>query len=116
MRSREELKPCPFCGEKEELTVEYDDRCYYVRYSNCSARGEEASSTKEYAIKAWNTRKAFFPEDMEIDTEKLKALIDKTYVTECSNSCQADICCISQGKECILALAMLHSAELIKAK
>ena len=66
-----ELKPCPFCGEDVQLKEEIDydtDRLvgYYVfnseRYSDMSTplcygcSLDEAFSTKEETIKAWNTR------------------------------------------------------------
>ena len=53
------LKPCPFCGEGDELYVEktqdgYDYR--YVRCAMCGSQGEQCSK-RDVAIKCWNTRK-----------------------------------------------------------
>ncbi len=51
-----ELKPCPFCGEKLNLT--YDgllSEIYWIRCGECYTTGPTKDTTEE-AIKAWNWR------------------------------------------------------------
>ena len=56
-----ELKPCPFCGDKDLIDYEYQN--YYsspycrlrVACRKCGARGPLCDS-KEQAIDAWNKR------------------------------------------------------------
>lgn len=51
MSNGKKLKPCPFCGEKVELSNavgEYWVQCYCQAMRNTEAK----------AIEAWNTRKA----------------------------------------------------------
>ena len=33
------LRPCPFCGEAENLYIGMEDGIYFVRCSDCGARG-----------------------------------------------------------------------------
>lgn len=50
------LKPCPFCGEKNNLT--YDgllSEIYWIRCGECCATGP-TKDTMEEAIKEWNSR------------------------------------------------------------
>ena len=53
------LRECPFCGEKEaEYTQDkddYGDTSRYVRCGYCGSRGEECA-TREQAETAWNQR------------------------------------------------------------
>lgn len=87
MKSREELKPCPFCGGEATLTV-YDldtnmigARPYQckIECSNCDCSSSTYGDSRETKIedkkvmvtKLWNTRKAFFLSDMEIDEREL---------------------------------------------
>lgn len=56
-----DLKPCPFCGDDEELRVEADKACacpcyWWVVCGACSCR--VAAESREGAIAAWNTRAA----------------------------------------------------------
>jgi Lar family restriction alleviation protein len=54
----EELKPCPFCGEKavlEDTVTGIKTVLYYVSCLNCPAT-MEFSSSKEESAKAWNQR------------------------------------------------------------
>ncbi len=51
----EELKPCPFCGEKENLIIHMGTGWqYFVICKKCNA--DRFAESKENAIKAWNTR------------------------------------------------------------
>ena len=54
-----ELKPCPWCHYHKDLRVERNEysfsNWYYVRCTNCDARGPEDTTEKE-AIDAWNKR------------------------------------------------------------
>ena len=70
---RPELKPCPFCGSKANLTemrgVSLEGSLFMVECSNCSAiigrhretyqasKGYLHFYNKEDAIEAWNTRR-----------------------------------------------------------
>lgn len=48
----EELKPCPFCGEKAAIGCDWD--CYDVYCIGCNAHIE--LDGMEDAIEAWNRR------------------------------------------------------------
>ena len=52
-----ELKPCPFCGEKEYLNVSLKSSLYFTKAvcNECGAGGPNSSSA-ELAIEAWNKR------------------------------------------------------------
>jgi Lar family restriction alleviation protein len=53
-----ELKPCPFCGDKELQVHNFDTidgKRYEVWCWQCGARGTVTSS-EEAAIKRWNRR------------------------------------------------------------
>ena len=54
-----ELKPCPFCGNKAEIinTGNHFPRVFYriVCYSFCTMQGK-LYDTKEEAVEAWNRR------------------------------------------------------------
>lgn len=55
-----ELKPCPFCGgEAEMLKYPRCERKYVVVCKNnlCNASIGQYSTSKENALRAWNTRK-----------------------------------------------------------
>jgi Lar family restriction alleviation protein len=50
------LKPCPFCGEKEEFAYGFSESGgVFVWCFICDCRGPE-SSTKKEAIAEWNRR------------------------------------------------------------
>jgi len=52
-----ELKPCPFCYEKEIIIDKYpNNSIYYAVCTNCNAQSTIASR-KETVVKLWNTRK-----------------------------------------------------------
>ena len=55
----EELKPCPFCGEKTELEIddpfEFIAEDFFVFCNKCSTTGP-LGETKDEAIAAWNRR------------------------------------------------------------
>ena len=58
-----QLKPCPFCGEKAELSSgRFDGKdTSYVTCTRCGSRGEfffvcPRYASAEKAIKAWNKR------------------------------------------------------------
>ena len=49
------LKPCPFCGSKDDLLINDEDYEVFVFCWSCEARGPEMFS-KNDAIEAWNRR------------------------------------------------------------
>jgi len=51
----EDLKPCPFCGSKDDMLINDEDYEVFVFCWSCEARGPN-KSTKTDAIKAWNRR------------------------------------------------------------
>ena len=56
MNEKLELKPCPFCGEKEKIGFDfYDDDSVCIECWGCLAHGTLASD-KTTAIEAWNRR------------------------------------------------------------
>lgn len=49
----EELKSCPFCGEKENFMIHR----HFIECRKCGCRGRTAKSLRtEDVIKAWNKR------------------------------------------------------------
>lgn len=52
---KQELKPCPFCGNEAELT-HYEVDGYLPHCTRCDGMIEHWFSEKEEAIKAWNKR------------------------------------------------------------
>lgn len=54
----EELKPCPFCGNKKILVAyeEQLDNAYDVYCVVCKCGAAMRNSIKEAAIEAWNKR------------------------------------------------------------
>lgn len=84
MNSREELKllPCPFCGENNLELIRIGNEFTKSRRAKVLCRNcnlpmtvGAISNSLDWCIKKvtekWNTRKAFFPQDIEIDTEKI---------------------------------------------
>ena len=51
----EELKPCPFCGGKAELSYRYLFECFWVVCEQCGTESA-AFGTEDGAIEAWNRR------------------------------------------------------------
>ena len=52
----QKLKPCPFCGEKEDIEVFwYSPSSVSVSCSHCNCYGPY-KEIPEFAIKAWNRR------------------------------------------------------------
>ena len=56
-----ELKPCPFCGKSDRLTVHrrksrhYEEPLAAIKCERCGIRGRYQLK-EERAIEAWNTR------------------------------------------------------------
>ena len=65
----EALKPCPFCGEKSDLSIR--SLCGVVVCTVCSAEGP-CRGTKKEIIAAWNTR---IDPQREQMVKALKALV-----------------------------------------
>ena len=51
----EKLKPCPFCGEREELCLLPDKHFYSVNCKVCGTLGP-IGETEDIAIELWNRR------------------------------------------------------------
>ena len=56
----DELKPCPFCGDKAILLHRYisgiaNKKAYWVKCGKCQSKIQERNSTKK-AIEFWNNR------------------------------------------------------------
>ena len=52
----EKLKPCPFCGEKDEVwVIQRMDGPYWVQCPDCGGSGSR-EATEEEAVIAWNRR------------------------------------------------------------
>lgn len=49
------LRPCPFCGEAENLYIGMEDGIYFVRCSECGARGGDTYHP-DNARYMWNVR------------------------------------------------------------
>ena len=80
---KEEIKPCPFCGGKAEMTC--DDAAgymgytsdYYVSCKKCGATGKYEKS-KAKAITAWNKRTSDFSVSLKQQADEIdKLLSDK---------------------------------------
>ena len=54
MKDQEELKPCPFCGEKQRF-IQKGVVYAWIMCGGCYASGPDRE-TLELAIKAWNER------------------------------------------------------------
>lgn len=77
-----DLKPCPFCGgEAEILKYPRCERKYVVVCKNnlCNASIGQYSTSKENAVRAWNTRKPMEAVVAELEIEKETA--NRTYCT-----------------------------------
>ena len=80
-----ELKSCPFCGgEAEILKYPRCERKYVVVCKNnlCNASIGQYSTSKENAVRAWNTRKPM--EAVVAELEKLKESVFGCDDTKCS--------------------------------
>ena len=53
--ARDELKPCPFCGDRDLSAVELAGGCW-VTCEGCGAHGPGVERSKADALKLWNTR------------------------------------------------------------
>ena len=51
----EKLKPCPFCGEREELCLLPDKHFYSVNCEVCGTLGP-IGETEDIAVELWNRR------------------------------------------------------------
>lgn len=52
---REEVNPCPFCGEEEALALyDYPAGSFAVSCANCGFRGPATGYSESDAIAAWN--------------------------------------------------------------
>lgn len=49
----EKLKPCPFCGEEDNLTMSSGEGMYWMECESCGARGPVEYARKT-ARKNWN--------------------------------------------------------------
>jgi Lar family restriction alleviation protein len=53
---KEELKPCPFCGEvRQEFIKAFHGELYYLMCDSCAATGP-GGNTKKEAAELWNKR------------------------------------------------------------
>ncbi len=52
---KKQLKPCPFCGEMDELCVLPDKQFFSVECEVCGTIGP-AGETADIAIELWNRR------------------------------------------------------------
>lgn len=69
-----ELKPCPFCGETNTLTVDNlagDD--WYVECGACKVQQHAIYPTLGAAMSAWNTRTAASPQEAPSEREAFEA-------------------------------------------
>jgi Lar family restriction alleviation protein len=65
MKKNQQLKPCPFCGNKkmtEEDVLFYEHIEYAVICNKCDAAGPFGKTEKQ-AISIWNKRKTYKIED-----------------------------------------------------
>lgn len=93
MAQKIELKPCPFCGEKDniEVFVKYDD-CF-IACTKCCANGPY-KHTEEEAVEAWNTRYQENVVKIEVPTfdaeklvkEAIRQMKGGVIDADCSNS------------------------------
>ena len=54
------VRPCPFCGEDDMVTVEIEHpdlpRETFIGCCSCGAKGPSTIQGEEKAVEAWNTR------------------------------------------------------------
>ena len=80
-----ELKPCPFCGESEQLATNRPNTFFADSYIHCYSCGAKGSTQMPPAhIKAWNTRAPtdIAKPDIKITMESPEA-IRARYDSEC---------------------------------
>lgn len=53
--SKQEIKPCPFCGGNDQHIVHNHNNWYYVRCMSCNAEGPIALG-EDGAVYSWNRR------------------------------------------------------------
>lgn len=77
----EELKPCPFCGNSEDLTVTRINNSTGYRRIECKKcdYNRYIYGTKQDAIRKWNTRPA--EEALKAEVERLKGVIAEIATT-----------------------------------
>ena len=51
----EKPKPCPFCGESENVYIAMEDGIYFVKCEECGGRGGDAYRP-DNALSMWNMR------------------------------------------------------------
>lgn len=57
--SAEELKPCPFCGQKAKLVRDPSDHAYWIvccQNGDCSVMPDFRDISPEFARRGWNRR------------------------------------------------------------
>ncbi len=53
----DKILPCPFCGEKEKISIiEHSFHCWLVLCSTCGAEGPTSRSIQEESVEKWNSR------------------------------------------------------------
>lgn len=72
----EELKPCPFCGNKDVILSDYrlvgNDTCWKITCLHC--RLVMSGANKQLLLNLWNTRPA--EDALKAEVERLKAELD----------------------------------------
>ena len=48
-----ELKPCPFCGEKENIEIKKDEHRFNLRCNNCGATAHGMYDCDELIWEVW---------------------------------------------------------------
>ncbi len=86
--SSDKLEPCPFCGDKDALIIELDDRNQQARCQECGARGPVQELDFE-VIAAWNTRTSPSPSRMREALEQIDDRVNNE--GDDSQACVSDI-------------------------